>query len=483
MMATDASEFRIFASVVGKLLDQFAWWSFLLLLAVSSFIDDIYPSKHWLLITAGFCFALTLHLFGTALGARCNYRGIRSSAPVVGLFAVGLLWLVLQILVPAQHYGHELLLSNALDKHAAPPWFNPNLSWSVTPIETRHLLFSELICLLALLLMLSMLCTRQRLRQVLLIVTIVAGVHAVSAITAKYADTSLVDTAQLDGHFTVARGWFINRNHLASFLILTSVGWMSVFLHRCLRSDTGGTLIARIFTKRMLVSIPSVMVMVLIVIAVTLTSSRAGIVSVLILFLVFALTTMKRNSQARWTLSLLAGMTLFVSLLVVYFGEGVLQRFSGQEGLLGERGEQWQATWLLIKHNVLLGYGGNSYATLFQMVRDNDGLRQLIYNQAHNDYLHIWFEQGIVGLALWLGVIAVTFYKGIASLKRTQSTLVAAAIIASLATLGAALMQSLVDFNLQILSIRIYFFVIIAIVVSVPSIRHIKLNDVHVRSQ
>ena len=483
MMSQHVMSVRNLVPSVGNALDQIAWWNFLLIFATCSFIGDIYPSKLWLYVTAGLSVTLALHCLGAALGARFNSEGLSAGLPVIGLFSASLLWLFLQISVPVTHYGHELLFSMDLVSRSEPAWFKPTLSWSVTPDATRMLLLSELVCLLALILMLSMLCTRQRLKQVLLMIAIVGGIHAISAITAKYANASLVDTSQLDGHFSVARGWFINRNHLASFLVLTSVCWMSLMLHRLLRQERSERMIARVLSMRLLAALPSVVVLILTVVAVTLTSSRAGIVSLGGVFFVLVLTILKRKSEGQWRHPLLVAMTLLVVILVGYFGDMVWQRFSEQETLLGERGEQWHATWLLIKQNMLLGYGGNSYATLFQMVREEDGLRQLVYNQAHNDYLHIWFEQGLIGLGLWLAIASVTFYKGITHLRRAQSTLVAATLIASLAVLAAALFQSLVDFNLQILSIRVYFFVIIAIIVSVPSIRHVRSNHRHVDAQ
>lgn len=471
-------------SMIANALDQAAWWGFLSLLVVCSFIGDIYPSKLWLLITAGFCLTLALHFAGVALGARFNHRGLRSGVVILGLLAVSMLWLQLQISVPVQHFGHELLGNVAgLKADDAPEWYEPSLSWSVTPSGTRSLLLSELIPLLALCLMISSLSTRQRLKQVLTMLALVGGVHAVVAIIAKYADVTLVDVVQLDGHFDVARGWFINRNHLASFLILTSIGWISTLVHQSLRRGLSDRLVLALLSQQLLVKILCVMLMVLTVIAITLTSSRAGILSLVGVVFLLVVSVIRRQPSGQWRRFLLIGMMLVVVLAVGYFGDMVLQRFSGQEALLGERGEQWCITWSLIKQNVLLGYGGNSYATMFQMARGDDGLRQLVYNQAHNDYLHIWLEQGFIGLMLWLGLICITFYRGLKSIKRTQSTLVISTGMASLAVITAALTQSLVDFNLQILSIRIYFFVIIAMIVSAPSISHVKVRSGHVDGQ
>ena len=109
---------------------------------------------------------------------------------------------------------------------------------------------------------------------------------------------------------------------------------------------------------------------------------------------------------------------------------------------------------------------------MFQVFREHGDFRQVLFNQAHNDYLHIWLEQGIVGLGLWLALMTVVLRQAFKTFSHSVSTLVAGAALAGSIVILAALLQSLVDFNLHIINIRLYFFVIMACMFAIPEIRH-----------
>jgi putative inorganic carbon (hco3(-)) transporter len=86
-----------------------------------------------------------------------------------------------------------------------------------------------------------------------------------------------------------------------------------------------------------------------------------------------------------------------------------IQRFAVTPGdtLLGGRETLWQAGWLLIGKNPWLGVGiGNSpYAlvTTLGMAGDIEGQGGI---SMHNPVLTIWSETGIIGILLYLGVLA-----------------------------------------------------------------------------
>ncbi|NNC98791.1 MAG: hypothetical protein HKN85_01280, partial [Gammaproteobacteria bacterium] len=119
----------------------------------------------------------------------------------------------------------------------------------------------------------------------------------------------------------------------------------------------------------------------------------------------------------------------------------------------------------------LFGYGGGSYETVFQYFREYSQFRQVSFNQSHNDYLHLWLEQGLLGLLLWLAALVLAIRHAVITIRATGSTLIKAVSAAALLVLTAALLQSGVDFNLQIVNIRSLFFVIIALLYSTPTVR------------
>ena len=166
---------------------------------------------------------------------------------------------------------------------------------------------------------------------------------------------------------------------------------------------------------------------------------------------------------------LLIKLTVIVVVVIGFFGAELMLRFSA-DSLLGERSAQWALSLASIKQAWILGYGGNSYADVFQVVRGYQDFRQVLYNQSHNDYLHILLEQGLLGLTLWLGLLMLVFRAAYTAITNTTSSLVISTLVSVMVVLFAALLQSGVDFNLQILNIRCYFFVIMSLAFSVPCI-------------
>ncbi len=457
------------------ILDAFIWYSYLLILIAVSFLNGFYSSKIWLFVSACIYCLCVLCAFSAINGGRCNWRGLIAAKYMLVLLAAMLVLLLLQMAIPISYPMEHLLFSNSLFDGTPPEWFQPNARWSIVPHKTRWLFTSEILIFSIFTLSIVLLVSRRRLKQLLFVFLLVGLTHALIGIFAKYGQLSLVDTKQLDGHFSAARAWFINRNHFAAFVSLCLVGALAYQLKN-LASQTRRSF--RSLFINQLLSFKSVYLLGLIVglVGLVLSQSRAGFLSLLVsMFLVFLSVgkTTLANTIKLQRRSVLLPIGVIVTTILVYFGGELLTRFSS-DSLLGERTAQWSLTWQAIKPVWLIGYGGNSYADVFQTVRGYEDFRQVLFNQAHNDYLHIWLEQGLLGLSLWLGLLMLAIRNAYIGIANTTSTLVSATLISSLVVIFAALAQSLVDFNLQILNIRYYFFVIISLLFSVPTIRQRK---------
>ena len=149
---------------------------------------------------------------------------------------------------------------------------------------------------------------------------------------------------------------------------------------------------------------------------------------------------------------------------------------------LGERTSQWQITLQAIGSAPITGYGAGSYAQVFQSVRGLEDLRQVVYNQAHNQYLHLWLEQGLIGLLLWLSLAWLALKSAHKFILRSKSTLEKSVLIAAFVVILSGLIQALVDFNLQITSIQLYFFLWMALIYVTPDLhsRHSRNKMVRI---
>jgi len=457
---------------VQTLLDQFIWFAYLVLLIVISFVNEVFSSHSWLLVASAVYFLSALTALNVLIGGRCNWLGLDKSKPALVILLLMVILLALQITVSVPNNTDWLL---GIDRHKdefLPDWYAPLGRWSVVPDKTRWLLHSELMVFFGFCLSLALVSTRQRLKQLLFVLMLVGLIHSSIGILAKYGSLHLVDIKQLDGHFNAARAWFINRNHFAAFISLSLTGVLAHQIKLILYQSNLSTV------KVLLKQITSVHVIYLLalligVAAIVLSQSRAAFIgllsSIVIVLLFVGKDVFERASTSRRTF--LYPLLIVVTCSVAYFGADLIERFSS-DSYLGERLDQWALTWLAIEQSPFLGFGGNSYADVFQALRAESEFRQVIYNQAHNDYLHIWLEQGIIGLSLWFALLVFVIRSAYRGVKSTQSGLVSATMLAVLVALLCALLQSAVDFNLQIVNIRFYFFVIMSLAFSVPTIKH-----------
>ena len=445
------------------------WYIYLAFVLTISFLSQRFDSQVWHWFSLVFYSYLGCYLFTVWLGLDFNRRGIYRARWFVACFSLTLIWLAMQIILPSDAMLNLILAASS----PAPDWFKPSTVISVTPLKTKWLLMSNVMILAWFLLSVALIDRRSRVHQFLLVLMAVGLLHASVGIFALHSEVLLVAREQLDGHYSAARAWFVNRNHYAAFLNLTVAAGAAYLLKVWLGNMSNNTqdwLPGRFAWQQWV----AVLVLSVTFIAIALSQSRGGFLSLLLsIFLLFLWQTPLRSLALRHWRSVIVICLILVGLLG-YFGQELISRFSTDALTLGERIAQWQMTLSAILQAPISGYGGGSYGTVFQILREYSDLRQVVFNQSHNEYLHIWLEQGLIGLTLWLVLLALVFHSALRSLPRTVSGLTTAVLASSILVLIAALVQAMVDFNLQIMNIRIYFFAIMALIFAVPSINRDK---------
>ena len=149
-------------------------------------------------------------------GGRCHWRAIKRARWVIITLLLGITWLALQMVVPSSLQPPQMISPELVP----PPWFAPELVISIVPEKTRWLLTSHVFIVCLFLMTIGLLDTRLRLKQLLVVLMLTGALHAFIGINALYANIFLVDVQQLDGHFHMARGWYVNRNHFAGYLVM-----------------------------------------------------------------------------------------------------------------------------------------------------------------------------------------------------------------------------------------------------------------------
>jgi O-antigen ligase len=138
-----------------------------------------------------------------------------------------------------------------------------------------------------------------------------------------------------------------------------------------------------------------------------------------------------------------------------------------KETFFSSRGWVWRDTFTMIRANPIFGVGLGAYETAFSIYTQSDG--SLRVPQAHNDFLQVVADGGIVGglIAIWF--IALLF-RAVIRGARSRDPLYAALALGSGAGVFAMLVHSLFDFNLQVPSNALLFLVLSAVAVRVAAV-------------
>jgi O-antigen ligase len=261
---------------------------------------------------------------------------------------------------------------------------------------------------------------------------------------------------------STAFGPFINRHHFAGYMELT------------LGLPLGLLFAGSLDKEKRFIYLFAALLMGL---ALIMTNSRGGIISLVaeILFLA-ALTMVRRrkrreaqdksqrirNAAVRSALALALIVGLFAG-VVWLGGESVLSRFVGtvnSDDPTTGRAHFWGVTTDIIKAHPFLGTGLGAFAVVYTRYDSRNGMYRL--EQAHNDYLQVLSDGGIVGAALGLFFIVMLFRLGFAR-RESRDEFRSGVAIGALAGCFAVLIHSFFDFTLHTTSNALLFLVLAAL--------------------
>lgn len=248
-------------------------------------------------------------------------------------------------------------------------------------------------------------------------------------------------------HTQKAFSTFVFPPALAGFLILV----MPLSISVCLTSK------ARL--KWICFSFP-----LLILFCLILTFSKGGWLSGLLSMLVFGfiwLVVIKKVRRVVVIIGLAVPILIFTFLLVFdYLPQATLSGFIGSFAV---RSGYWKAIPSMVKDYLLIGSGPGTFGTIYP------GYRLLLGREtqmAHNNYLQIFVETGIIGLIAFLWLLARFLKRGIGLILEEKTREEKILLLGYFAGVSGFLIHSLVDFGLYIPGIAMTIFVFLALMVS-----------------
>jgi len=141
----------------------------------------------------------------------------------------------------------------------------------------------------------------------------------------------------------------------------------------------------------------------------------------------------------------------------------------------GRRMAIWKFTLMMIKDRPLQGSGVGTfkyndlrYQAEFFSQGDNRALYPHgIAHEAHNEYLQLWAELGIIGLGIFLWIVIGYFYYGLRFLKKTKDNYKQGAVIGLMGEVMAVLVDGIFGFPLHLPATAILFWLFLGLTVAI----------------
>jgi O-antigen ligase len=250
-------------------------------------------------------------------------------------------------------------------------------------------------------------------------------------------------------------GPFVNYNHFAGFVELIAPLGLAMLFCGAVRRD-----------KLPLLSLLTIVP----ISALVLSASRGGIITFLFeaALLGFLVRVPKRGKKQ---LLKATGLALLAGLLAAWLGVGwTVERFESLtpgEVSRDRRVSMFRDTWQVFLHHPWAGTGLGTLETVFPRYESYyDGL---VVDHAHNDYLELLADTGVVGGVCLLGFIAFLFQRGLSNLRSAKNPVIRSFYAGASVACAGLLLHSLVDFNMHIPSNALLFLVLAALATSCVS--------------
>ncbi len=269
-----------------------------------------------------------------------------------------------------------------------------------------------------------------------------------------------------DTYTGVATGTFVNRNHLAGYLVLTlslGIGMMIAKLN--FTSEKNWRARAKRLLTTLLSSKASLRLILIIMVAgLVMTHSRMGNAAFFASLSVTGVLALILHKGSLKSVLLLITSLIIIDIFVVgtFFGvDKVAERLSNTSASTETRDEVNSYTLDAINDHILTGSGAGTFYTDFPKYRDFN-VGGIFYDEAHNDYFQFASEYGLPITTLLIIAVVLCALSAMQAMRTRKDPLLRGLAFANLMAIIAFAIHSTVDFNLQIPANALTFIVLLA---------------------
>jgi hypothetical protein len=264
----------------------------------------------------------------------------------------------------------------------------------------------------------------------------------------------------------VTTGTFVNRNHLAGYLVMCLAAGTGLLLSQ-LTIDTASNWKERLRGWLTLLLSPKIRLRIylaVMVVALVLTRARMGNIAFFTALGLAGAVALYSGRRFSWRVVVFLGSLFMVDMLILsrWFGlDRLVQRLA--ETNPGSEGRVWSNQYTLdyIREFSLTGSGGGSFYGVFPNFQAPT--LEGFHLHAHNDYLEFAAELGIPAVLVLTTFVALALHSAWRVQRDRRTALYRGAGFAVMMTIFWAAIHSTTDFNLQIPANALTFVCILAL--------------------
>lgn len=209
-----------------------------------------------------------------------------------------------------------------------------------------------------------------------------------------------------------------------------------------------------------------------------LSGSRGGMLAIFVELVVLAVIQLRQKKTIRVAIAVVAFVAILISLLTWLGGKELTSRVSSistearSEISGGMRLSIDRDAFRMFRHRPMLGWGLGTFPVVYPQFRSF--YTNFFVNEAHNDYLQLLTETGLLGFVTMLGFLIVLYRRGASKIKNWNSDISGAVTLACMLGVSGILVHSFFDFNLQVPANAALFYVFCTIVTAPPLLKRAR---------
>ncbi|MBU1342556.1 MAG: O-antigen ligase family protein [Proteobacteria bacterium] len=383
------------------------------------------------------------------------------------------LFYILFQLIPLPPFVVAFLSPDAFKIHQTTQMITDTNSWMMLTVHPKatvseFLRYSTYVMFY--ILTVQLLSQKKMLQTTVLVITLFGGLLAFSSILQFYLTEDMALWFRHVPKNSIIVGPYVNHNHYAGLMELMFPIVLGLFLFY--RPRIGNTSlikgIAEIFSQEkanihILIGTSAL----LIVVSIFVSLSRGAMISTCLSLILFTLLLLKRKISKGNT-TLILGVIILTALSIGWFGwDQIFDRFArlkNAQGIIYEsRLDFWQDSKEIIRHYKITGSGMGTFSHIYPLHRSMK--TPLFLAHAHNDYLELLAEGGMIAFILAASFLITLFLKTYQMFLKRRDAFSIYLYMGSITALTSLLLHSFTDFNLHIGANGLWFFFVAGIAV------------------